>query len=252
MRVLIWDFDGVVADTVKECYLITLAVIAREKEALSHEAEKGDFKPISFEDFEVYRSKSVNAADFFANFLLHQTEREMNDENLEDVTRKHLSFLKKMDEIFYEEREKLMLENKDEYFSTIKLYGGVASTINSISEKGIKQVIMSARDSKSIDQILGHFHLRKPFDLIIGHEVNKGDRHVKGLQIKLLKEHFAGKHPEGLQYYFIDDIPFNLKKLEGFAKLLFAEWGYGELKENYVDASRIKTPPDLEAFFNIN
>ncbi len=269
---LIWDFDGVIVDTVRECYILTLRTIEREKDYLAREAGIAKFAPIPFSDFEVYRSKSVNAADFFANYILHHTGLEMNEENLEKVTKKHQPFLKKMDIVFYEERDRLMNENKAEYFGTLKVYAGIPKTLESLSNLGIKHAIMSARDSHSIKQILTHFKLLRHFEYIIGHEVNKGDRHVKGMQISMLKGHFeekygdvngkktdllgktasaqtgtshASKSPGKIEYSFIDDIPFNLKKVEGQANLLFAKWGYGKLPRGYVDCTVAKMPSNL-------
>jgi phosphoglycolate phosphatase-like HAD superfamily hydrolase len=250
MKILIWDFDGVLVDTIRECYLITLATIGKEKKLIQKEAGISGGIEISFKDFELYRRHSVNAADFFANFILHKQGREMSDENLNAITIKHQPFLKRMDEIFYVEREKLMHKNKARYFETMHLYPKIPQTLKSLSDIGIEHCIMSARDTVSIRQILAHFHLTEYFDFIIGHEVNKGDRHVKRKQMELLKDHFHKKYPnEKINFYFIDDIPFNLKKVGKGANLLFARWGYGKMRPNYVDAIEAKLPKDLAAYF---
>ncbi|HLC47901.1 MAG TPA: HAD hydrolase-like protein [Candidatus Norongarragalinales archaeon] len=253
MGVLIWDFDGVIVDTVRECYILTLRTIAKQRPYLASEAGIEKFSPIPFRDFETYRSKSVNAADFFANYILHMAGKELNEENLEMVTEKHRPFLKKMDVAFYEEREKLMNEDKDAYFRTLKVYKGIPEVLGALSGLGIRHAIMSARDSHSIRQILAHFKLLSHFEFIIGHEVNKGDRHVKGKQISLLKRHFAGMQgpiPDtSIEYFFIDDIPFNLRKVAGETELLFAGWGYGKLEEGYVEAKKVKKPGSLLTMF---
>jgi phosphoglycolate phosphatase-like HAD superfamily hydrolase len=250
MKILIWDFDGVLVDTVRECYLITLATIEKEKKLIQKEAGiSGEIK-ISFMDFELYRRHSVNAADFFANFILHRQGKELSDKNLNAITIKHQAFLKRMDEIFYNEREKMMHKNKAEYFKTMRLYPKIPQTLESLSKIGIEHCIMSARDVISIRQILAHFKLTNHFDFIIGHEVNKGDRHVKKKQIELLKGHFHKKYPkEELEFYFIDDIPFNLEKVGKEAKLLFAKWGYGKMPKDYVDALVVNSPQKLMIYF---
>lgn len=294
MRILIWDFDGVIVDTVRECHSITLSTIAREKEYLAQEAGVLEYTPIPFSDFEVYRSKSVNAADFFANYILHKTGRDLSEGNLERITRQHGAFLKRMDATFYEERERLMNADMRKYFSTLKVYAGIPKALESLTEDGVHHAIMSARDAHSIGQILEHFKLRAHFEYIIGHEVDKGNRHVKGMQIGMLKEHFAEKygggfagntskyatgqfgnsatgskfkpdlaprgkskepytgplrHTSKIDYFFIDDIPFNLRKVRGEAALLFASWGYGKLEEGYVEAVRIKSPKSISSYF---
>ncbi|MFH1750276.1 MAG: HAD hydrolase-like protein [Candidatus Micrarchaeota archaeon] len=299
MRVLIWDFDGVIVDTVQECYALMLRTIEKEKAGITKEAGLTKFPPIPFGDFEAYRSKSVNAADFFANYLLHRAGEELSEDNLEKATNEHRAFLRRMDVVFYEERERMMNEDEAAYFETLKVYPGIPDVLESLSRKGVRHAIMSARDSHSIRQILDHFSLLGHFEFIIGHEVEKGDRHVKGKQISLLKAYFSEKYandpggekcagdekliagekryasekhatwekqaakenhrlagngdmgpgdlrlPANIEYFFIDDIPFNLAKVGTGVVLLFAGWGYGKLKKDYVKAMEIPRPEEL-------
>ncbi len=249
MRILIWDFDGVIVDSVKECYLITLAAIEREKARIAREAGIIDFFPISLHDFEIYRSKSVNAMDFFANYVLHQKHTELTPGNLETIVEQHLPFLKHMDGVYDEERIKLMEKDPVAYCKSVSLYPKIPETLELLSKNGIHHAIMSARDKHSLVPILESSGLQKYFELILGSEISKANRDVKSLQIRLLSERFSKPSSSGHEYYFLDDFPFNLKKLMGFAHLLFAEWGYGKLDDKYVAAQRVKQPLDLIKIF---
>ncbi|MFH1442533.1 MAG: HAD hydrolase-like protein [Candidatus Micrarchaeota archaeon] len=245
MKILIWDFDGVICASLKECYLITMASIEREKEKMAKEAGIKNFRPVSLQQFDVYRSKSVNSIDFFANYILDMKGMRLNVQNLETTVKKHDAFLRHMDRIYDEERDVLFRRSEREYFKTLTIYPRIPETLASLSKSGIRHSIMSARDKKSLLPILEHFNLQRHFDLVLGSEVDKGSRHVKEKQIRLLKEHYEIPSYSGNEFYFIDDFPFNLKKLEGFAHLLFAEWGYGKLPGGYVEAKRVRAPADL-------
>ncbi|MFH0972251.1 MAG: HAD family hydrolase [Candidatus Micrarchaeota archaeon] len=247
MKILIWDFDGVLVASLKECHLITMAAIEREREKMAKEAGIGQFRPVSLQQFEIYRSKSVNSIDFFANYILDMTGKELNIANLEAVVKKHDSFLRFMDGVYDEERDALFNKSHSEYFKTLFVYPDIPKTLQQLSSLGIRHSIMSARNRHSLMPILEHFNLQRHFELILGSEVDKGSRHVKEKQILLTKKHFSQKYPAepAFDYYFIDDFPFNLRKLQGFAHLLFAQWGYGKLDDKYVKAQRVKQPLDL-------
>ncbi|MEK6843173.1 MAG: HAD family hydrolase [Candidatus Micrarchaeota archaeon] len=245
MKTLIWDFDGVIVDSIRECHEIFLATLDREKTALANYAGVSELSETTFENFSEFRSKSVNSADFYGNYILLQQGRQLNDANLSEISSKIESFLRYMDAVFYEERDRLLKLKGKAYYDSLKVYPGIAKTLKKLSEAGIRQAIMSARDKGSIAQIILHFSIPDVFEYVIGHEVDKGSRHVKEKQIKLLKVHFEQPPNPELKYYFIDDIPFNLKKAQGFATLLFPAWGYGKLDPNYVSAQVIKKPDDL-------
>ncbi len=254
-KVVLWDFDGVLADTLEECYEVTKRVVEKEKKKLmqavhgkpSEGKAEQPLAPYPFQEFANDRAFCVNAADFFASYLARRkyggtTEKNMQ-KNMQEIHEQQRPLIVELDEAYYEERAKLAGEMGEKYFEWLKPYPEIFQTVKRLHFRGVRQGVMTARDSQSVKEWLHYYGVGKEVEEVVGTEISRADRMVKKKQILLLKE----KLGEG-QYFFVDDIAHNLEAVhavDSSIRLVFALWGYG--KEAPASAAIVKTPAALQA-----
>jgi phosphoglycolate phosphatase-like HAD superfamily hydrolase len=241
-KIVWWDFDGVLADSLKECYAVTQRVVDREAGLLQHAVGK-ELAPYSLEEFAADRPVCVNAADFFVSYVARRKHGAAGEA---ERGRVHADrpLLEELDRVYYEERARFSSELKGKYPETMPPYAGVLETLLQLKENGVRQAVMTARDSGSVDEWLRHYGVRACVETIVGTEVSRADRGLKGKQVHLLKKHFGSG-----EYWFVDDIAHNLEVVhatDSKIRLVFAAWGYGKSKpEQALNGSTPKTVVEL-------
>lgn len=222
---VLWDFDGVLADSLEECFTVTKRVLDREGERLQKEVGKGLEPEYTLEEFARERPHCVNAADFFAHYIASRQRGPREEEHgkqAHEVSQRLLVFL---DERYYEQREAYALELEGKYPEKLPPYKGVLETVRELKNKGVRQAVMSARDVKSIREWTDFYRVTDCFESVVGSEVSRADRGIKEKQIKVLRRRLPAA-----QYFFVDDLAHNLEvvgKADPHIRLVFAEWGYG-------------------------
>ena len=240
--IILWDFDGVIADSMLECFYLTRRTI-RLKEAEFKGVLGRNYYPLTLNEFRSARRHAITAMDFFACYLSQRIYGRQSGVFHAKILSRHRKLLHSCDELFYEERGKMSAK---ELSKKMRLYPGILQALSSLKEMGYSNVIMSARDSKSIRQWLKHYGVLRLFSLIVGNEVSRKDRSLKSKQVKLIRK----KYPTG-RLFFVDDMLFNLEQAMRYADLkpLFAGWGYGKWNKSKASALRINSPAGLLEFF---
>lgn|GEM_PF-4083625 len=223
---VLWDFDGVLADSLNECYEITRRVVEQE-EATLQEAVGKPLAPYSFDEFKNDRPVCVNARDFFVNYVARRKFGKAI--RLNEVDAQYGELLVHLDETYYRTRQRVADEWGKQYAESMAPYSGVLEAVRAIHASGAKQAVMSARDEASIQGWLTHFRIEECMEAVAGTEVSRADRMVKQKQVRLLKK-TLGKGA----YAFVDDLMHNLEvvyDVDPDIQLFFADWGYGVYAE---------------------
>ncbi len=239
-KIVLWDFDGVLADTLAECYEITSGTIEKNKRRIADELN-APLSPYAFEEFAGDRPHCVNAADFFAHYLSRRKYGSAVEEELENARKNYRDLIVFLDGEYYLQRASMARRLGEEYFEVMKPYPGILASLKSIHSAGVRQAVMTARDRQSASGWLKHYGVEDCFNLVVGTEVSRADRHVKKKQIAALRSSFR----QG-EYFFVDDIAHDLQVVNAAdprIRLIFAAWGYG--KKAPAGTSVAKTPQDV-------
>ncbi|MFH1199955.1 MAG: HAD family hydrolase [Candidatus Micrarchaeota archaeon] len=224
-KIVLWDFDGVLADTLEECYEITRATISHNLGRIAAELQ-APLSSYPFEEFAGDRPVAVNAADFFAHFLSRRKYGLVDGKHLEMARKDFADLIVFLDGEYYRQRAAFAERLGKEYYEMLAPYPGVLEAVRGLRCAGVLQAVMSARDEQSVNGWLKHYGVEDCFDLVVGTEVSRADRLVKQKQIALVKERFGA----GV-YFFVDDLAHNLEAVhaaDASIKLVFAVWGYGK------------------------
>jgi phosphoglycolate phosphatase-like HAD superfamily hydrolase len=224
-KIVLWDFDGVLADTLKECYEITRRVVEANAGVLENAVGK-PLAPYSFEEFRRDRGFCVNAADFFSAYILRRKTGRVSAEGIKQSHAGLKKILAHLDEKYYEKRKALASELGRKYPESMPPYPGIGGAVRALHAAGAVQAVMTARDRESAVAWLAHYRLARFFPLVVGTEVSRADRDVKKKQVSVLKSGLG----EG-RYYFVDDMAHNLEVVRAAdpqIRLVFAGWGYGK------------------------
>ena len=251
--VVLWDFDGVLADTLEECYEVTRRTVEKEKEKLKaavHGEEKENSEnaallPYPFEEFAHDRPFCVNAADFFCSYIARRKFGETTEKNMHEIHRRERPLIAGLDAEYYVQRGLLAKEMGKKYHEWLAPYEGVLETVKQLKRRGAKQAVMTARDSQSVREWARHHKVEEVFQSFVGTEVSRADRMVKQKQIHVLKERLGAG-----QYYFVDDIAHNLEVVHAVDPRivpLFAAWGYGKRAPKI--AKTVQSPAELLSRF---
>ncbi|MFH1107160.1 MAG: HAD hydrolase-like protein [Candidatus Micrarchaeota archaeon] len=239
-RIVLWDFDGVLADTLGECYEVTRATISQNVARIAAET-KAPLAPYPLEEFAGDRPNAVNAADFFAHFLSRRKYGSVGAADLEKTGTECRDLIAFLDGEYYLQRESLAKRLGREYYRMLRPYPGVLDAVTELHGSGVLQAVMTARDSASVQGWLAHYGVRECFQAVVGTEVSRADRHVKGQQAVLLKNQLGAG-----EYFFVDDIVHNLEVVgaaDPAIRLVFAAWGYGKIAPKF--AAVAESPRDV-------
>lgn len=230
-----WDVDGVVYDSAYESYVNTIETFKRNKEAIQKSGLKIPKEPDypSFKD--IIRPHIISVEDFFKLPLLMESQGVKTVEAIKGGKEAILSFMKqhggliqKLTQGYYDVREENKKKDIGQWKSMFPLYEGIREVMEFLRQKGIKQVVISAKDRGSIEELLKHHGIRDYIEEMFAREesIPPGEQvPTKAYSFSSLKR----KNP-GAKLIFIDDSPDALREVKGKhrdVKIISALWGYG-------------------------
>ncbi len=170
-KIVLWDFDGVLADSLRECYIVTARVVEKEREVLEKIIGK-EPAPYPLQEFASDRPVCINAADFFVNYIARRKYGAVGEAQRRPILEQK-QVLHKLDEEYYQTRAAYAKELKGTYAAQLPPYAEVLDTLKELKENGVRQAIMTARDRESVREWLRYYRVEECIELIVGTEVSR-------------------------------------------------------------------------------
>ena len=240
MRSLLWDFDGVIIDSIDECLLTSYNAYLQYQGIYNEFIETLEDIPKYYRE-EFYRTRKYvrPAGEFFALYKAASDNikiesygifRKLLEDNSEDIA--------EFQRLFYSTRDKLKNKYPQYWFELHRSYPQIKTNWQKLKEH-FDFYIVSNKDFRSISEILDHFGLAINKNNIFGTDFSLNKK-------KIVEHIMSTKSTAANRVFLIDD---NYQNLLDFCdtgiKLFFASWGYGEMPEN---SNENITPVDLDNF----
>ena len=220
---LFLDFDGVIVDSIKECYKVSLESYYKED---SIKVDKQDYKNLFYK----YRYLAGPVYQFMS---LHSLLEKIASNNLSEND--SIKLFNKIDSEFSAELKK---EYEHTFFQTRKLYKNNMTewlNMHELTEFGkfIQQVedytnyyIITTKDKDSVKLLSDYFSIS------INNIFSKDDYNSYGSKGKIISDFINNSEYDSV--IFIDDSVKHLDSVDdNRVKLFFADWGYDIKKNKY-------------------
>ena len=227
IKLVVFDFDGVIVDSAHECF-----VLCKET------AKRLGWKPIDkFEkQFVQARAFVQNAEDYYYitrsfNEGLKIDFSEISQEEFNSLKSKLSGDVKSFVDLFYKIRYQIQIKDIQKWYKLHKVYPGIKRAFKQISKK-YPIAIATTKDRKSAGDLLDSIGLEIKEENITGREL----AHDKVSQLKALSKKFKVKPAE---IFFIEDMLQNLKPaLATGVKGCLVFWGYSN-KAQKTEAKKL-------------
>jgi phosphoglycolate phosphatase-like HAD superfamily hydrolase len=220
-KVVVFDFDGVIVDSIAECY-ISAYWAYNGFDIIRANMFNPDDEKIEMA-FQKYRFLVGPAHEYY--FLFKAIYKSLEDSGMDVLTlfdrnkSELISEAKAFGEMFYRFRKIAQKEYPDLWIRLNPIYKGISDIIEAISLKH-DFFIASTKDEDSIDIILKRNSLKIPLNRIYG-------KNFSFNKLFQLRNIMAVTEAQAKNIYFVDD---HLAHLESVSRLgvqcFFAEWGY--------------------------
>jgi len=234
---LVLDFDGVIVDSLKENFILSLKAF--------NEINNCNKKIITYKKFAQGRIFCKTALDYYLAFKLVYLDPDMDFLSMTHAKwaklfEKHKEEINRFPKIFYKLRIYEIKNNFNNWIKYQYVYKGIKETIFALKSKFKKIILATARDSYSARKILKHNGINIE---IIGREVSIN----KAVLLTYIKDKYRTDYPD---LYFIDDNIGNLLEPKKMGVNVFlAGWGFLP-KESFKIAKKYKIPALQLSDFN--
>jgi len=250
VRTLALDFDGVIADTSRETFTVSLRTWARLEPVgllASHPLSQRDGAAPTeypFEEDSLFRffveamAMGNRAEDFGVLLAAHDRGTAIPGQTAYDAFRAELSprWLERFHRSYYEEREALRREDPEGWVSLQRPYLHMTELLGRRGRRG-RVAVLTARDRGSLLQLLEAWELDRVIPPEMIYDKETGVRKTAHLQ-RLCQDH--GVRPEAVT--FVDD---KINHLVATAHLgvrgVLAGWGHNTVRE-HSEARRLGFP----------
>ncbi len=229
IKVVVFDFDGVIVDSEYECYMAAIDAFRQ----LGGKVEKNEK---SWQVFRKLRKFVLVAEDYWPVLKILE---DANAIDVDKLTRSDFERIKetmpdpsrRLEAEFYRVRKGMIDNDFDRWAGMHTLYPEIKDAINSM-EGSCNVMVVTAKDSYSTGKLLGHFGIRISESGIIGREQNGS----KAEKLGEIAEKMGMKVSEIL---FIEDMVENaVMAKEIGVKVAVVEWGYAG-KERLLEAEKM-------------
>ncbi|WP_446469535.1 HAD family hydrolase [Xenorhabdus stockiae] len=223
------DFDGVVVDSINECLLISWNIINGHGYQQFNERTlkliPSDFKKL----FRNYRNYMRHDGHFIVPYYFND-KFYIDKNSLESIySNISKSDKDKFRDLFIEYRNSVRNLYPDVWISLHRPLINMKSLLNI----GDECIIVSGKDSESINLLLESMGIKFPMSKIYGRMTSKSE---------LLGDIKNESYMMGNKFIFIDDNLDNVKEaIEHDIPSVWAEWGYN-VKEQFREARKFKVP----------
>jgi len=226
-KILIFDFDGVIVNSINECLITSYNAFQQfENTGLSLVYNLSNIPRHHQQYFNTYRKFVRPAGEYYLLHLAYTENLAKIDGNsFKYLLTLHKNKITRYQTEFFKERNRLRLKNNNEWLHLHSVYRHLADCWNALADN-YNIFIVSNKDRLSIILLMNYFNLTIKEDQIFGAESGNNKSTIIDSIIDNAKFNPAN-------VCFIDD---NLDNLIGTKdlkiKLFLATWGYGNLKNN--------------------
>jgi len=224
---LLWDFDGVIVDSMDECLLTSYKAFLKFRGKQDAQIKRLDNIPASIRDeFKRTRQYVRGAGEYV---ILHEAmlgnEQIKNYDGFNVMLNRFSEIVPEYHKIFYATREELRRTDPGYWMDLHSVYPCVQDKWSSLKEH-FEFYVVSNKDSDSIRLILQK------------NKLQLGQGKIYGMDFSLSKETII-KHilsisgAQAKDVSFLDDNYYHLLDVSGLGiALYFATWGYGKISRN--------------------
>ena len=240
IKLVAFDFDGVIAETIKEWYLLGL-------KAFNHIGENLQSSKEVEECFRLARSFLKNAEDcYFVFKSIKEKSIDFNTINQEEFNQLAQPFFEKegraLAQKVYALRAELRENDKKGWLNLFSQFPEMIPVFKEVKDQ-FEIVIATTRDRASVSAILEKQEIFLNGQQIIGREFSIDKRE----QMKFIAKEFSVSFEE---IFFIDDILEHLKLVRSLGvNVALASWGYSNKKQLSEAKEReipiLKGPTDI-------
>lgn len=214
--IVVFDFDGVIADSINETYRRSLIAYSAACNELKDSVRLK-------KQFRKARHFVKIASDYGVVFFMLKKNDKLD---FDTVSQESFEFAKKgfrkaakFEEEYYREANRLLAEDPELFYSLQKPYPGIKEAICNIG-KHFFVAVSTTRDKDSTAMFLKKYCIKIPSGNIFSKEISRD----KAKHIKKMSADFGVTVSEIL---LVDDFPEHLDKaLSTGARAIFAGWGY--------------------------
>lgn len=246
-KIIIWDVDGVVVDSARETYVVSIESLKRYQKEIREIFGCG-LKEYSYEEFYSDRPFVKKAYEYFlhafSRSFMNLRADQLSDEERKEFHAKHYQLFERLTETFYSVRKEFQSKDMNFWYGLNPVYPGIPEAMQQLSDEGFGFVVMSSKDKLSILSLLKYHGLAKHFDenMIFDKTTGKDRQEQMGSVLK--------KIGVDRELIIVDDLPEQLAAsrivLEGKkAQYLGAKWGYGTGWEKYPFVRIVEKAEDL-------
>jgi len=224
-RALLWDFDGVICDSLDECLLTSYNAFLQYKKGKRGFIRNLADIPEGIRDY-YYRTRRYvrRPGEYLILYKALEAGERLDDYfDFRKVLSVNIGDIQAYEQVFFSARTRLRKEDPSYWLDLHHGYPWVHGKWEKLKE-AFDFFIVSNKDKVSISLILKHMGLSIFEENIFGKEFS--------IEKATIVEHIVSKgrfHPE--EIYFIDDHYSHLMDLaELGVRLFFATWGYGKVE----------------------
>jgi len=246
-RIIVWDFDGVIVDSARECYVVSLESLKRHQKEIK-DTFGDEVREYPYEAFYLDRPFVKKAYEYFLHVFsrsfMNKRADQWSGQERKEFYVKHKPLFEKLTETFYSVRKEFQDKDINSWYGLNPVYIGIPEAMQRLKDAGFQFIVMSSKDKASIWSLFKHHGLSKYFDeSMIFDKITGKDRSEQMMNV--LKK--VGTENE---FIIIDDVPEQLAisraVLEGKkVQYIGAKWGYGIGWGKYSFVRIVEKPEDL-------
>lgn len=246
-RIIVWDFDGTIVDSARECYVVSLESFKRHEKEIK-EIFGSLLKEYSYEEFYGDRPYVKKAYEYFlhdfSRSFMNKRADQLSDQERKDLYIKYKSLFERLTETFYSVRKEFQNKDMGSWYELNPVYKGIPEAMQRLKDMGFEFVVMSTKDKVSIWSLFKHHGLQRYFDerMIFDNTTGRDRREqMENVQKKVGPDN---------EFVIIDDLPEQLAIsktiMEGKkVRYIGAKWGYGIGWDKYPFITLVEEPQDL-------
>jgi len=265
-KLVIWDFDGVICDSLLECITVTklasynlehtgIEITDRNIYFICDPEEIG----VLYENMKGLRPFIVKGQDYlwqYYNLELFK-KADSNYKSYEEAYKNiyNAALDTKYEKAFYEAREQLSEVFGKKYFSLFKAYPGSLYAFR-VTQTKYNTYICTARDQKGVQILLEGNSIAFPRDRIYSRDFNGQNENSGNNKTEQIMEIIERESATGESFILIEDqvkTPGELKDKNYRGKILWAAYGYGH-EQDWESAGMqnlVKITHPSQLIFNI-
>jgi phosphoglycolate phosphatase-like HAD superfamily hydrolase len=229
-RALLWDFDGVICDSLDECLLTSYNAFLQYKKGKSgFIRDLGDI-PEGIRDFYYHARQYVRRpGEYLILYEALEAEKRLDDYiQFRKLLSEYILSIQGYEQDFFTARERIRKDSLSDWLGLHHEYPWVNDKWEKLKE-AFEFYIVSNKDKVSISLILKHIGLNISEENIFGKEFS--------IEKTAIVEHIVSRGRfRTEEIYFIDDHYSHLMDLAKLGiRLFFATWGYGNAEVSSRD-----------------